>query len=80
MVTLLANYSRYVFVLLLIRVIAEDLGLCKVPIKEMLNAVIDKTTSGWDQVTQSLVQLAILLVDTSVSSSPFRKTSGNSCE
>jgi hypothetical protein len=41
-----------------------------------MNTVIEKTTSGWDQVTQSLVQLAVLLIDTSVSSSPFRKTTG----
>ncbi|KAI8576534.1 hypothetical protein K450DRAFT_256659 [Umbelopsis ramanniana AG] len=55
---------------------AEQLGLYKVPIKDMMNTVIDKTTSGWDQVTQSLVQLAVLLLDSSVSLSPFKKTSG----
>ncbi|KAI9280231.1 FANCI solenoid 4-domain-containing protein [Umbelopsis sp. AD052] len=55
---------------------AEQLGLYKVPIKDMMNTVIDKTTSGWDQVTQSLVQLAVLLLDSSVSSSPFKKPSG----
>ncbi|CAO3673883.1 unnamed protein product [Umbelopsis ramanniana] len=55
---------------------AEQLGLYKVSIKDMMNTVIEKTTSGWDQVTQSLVQLAVLLLDSSVSLSPFKKTSG----
>ncbi|KAJ2963285.1 hypothetical protein NQZ79_g1636 [Umbelopsis isabellina] len=57
---------------------AESLGLYKVSIKDMMNVVITKASSGWDQVTQSLVQLGVLLIDTSVSSSPFKKPSGKS--
>lgn len=54
---------------------AESLGLYKVSIKDMMNVVITKASSGWDQVTQSLVQLGVLLIDASVSASPFKKPS-----
>jgi Fanconi anemia group I protein len=57
---------------------AESSGLCKVPIKDMMNVVITKASSGWDQVTQSLVQLGVLLIDASVSASPFKKSSTKS--
>ncbi|CAG8485772.1 7895_t:CDS:10 [Dentiscutata heterogama] len=43
------------------------------PILEIFCKIIRKTSFGWDQVTQSLVQLGILILDSAVSSSPFSK-------
>ncbi|CAG8756042.1 33754_t:CDS:10, partial [Gigaspora margarita] len=46
------------------------------PISEIFRKIIQKTSFGWDQVTQSLVQLGIFILDSAVSSSPFSKSVG----
>ncbi|CAG8517853.1 10924_t:CDS:10, partial [Gigaspora rosea] len=44
------------------------------PISEIFRKIIRKTSFGWDQVTQSLVQLGVFILDSAVSSCPFSKS------
>ncbi|RHZ81659.1 hypothetical protein Glove_117g487 [Diversispora epigaea] len=44
------------------------------PIMNLFHKVIRKTSFGWDQVTQSLVQLCILVMDTAAPSSSNKNT------
>ncbi|CAG8535533.1 4568_t:CDS:10, partial [Diversispora eburnea] len=44
------------------------------PIMDLFQKIIRKTSFGWDQVTQSLVQLCILVMDTTAPSSSNKNT------
>ncbi|CAG8493114.1 15166_t:CDS:10 [Cetraspora pellucida] len=48
--------------------------IASAPISEIFCRIIRKTSFGWDQVTQSLVQLGILILDSAVPSNPFGKS------
>ena len=47
--------------------------ISSLPLVELFQNIMQKTSFGWDQVTQSLVQLGIILIDLA---SPSGKISG----
>ena len=52
--------------------------ISSLPLVELFQNIMQKTSFGWDQVTQSLVQLGIILMDLAAPSVPWGKVSGES--
>lgn len=50
--------------------------ISSLPLIDLFQNITRKTSFGWDQVTQSLVQLGIILMDLAVPSAPWGKVSG----
>lgn len=50
--------------------------ISSLPLIDLFENIIRKTSFGWDQVTQSLVQLGVILMDLAVPSASSGKVSG----